>query len=41
MRIKIMRDFHYGSVSDPQKMIAGNTVEVPELGWVEIQEAVD
>jgi hypothetical protein len=30
MKIKILRDFHYGSVSDPQKMIAGNTGEVPD-----------
>jgi hypothetical protein len=29
MKIKILKGFKYGSVSDPQSMIAGNTQEVP------------
>lgn len=47
MKIKILQSFKYGSVSDPQRMVAGNTQEVPEgvsehtlnewlrQGWVE------
>jgi hypothetical protein len=27
MQLKILKSFNYGSVSDPQKMTAGNTVE--------------
>jgi hypothetical protein len=27
MQLRILQDFHYGSVSDPQKAIAGNTME--------------
>jgi len=47
MKIRILKNFSYGSVSDPQKMLAGNVQEVPsgvsesfietwlEMGWVE------
>jgi len=47
MKIKILKSFSYGSVSDPKKMQAGNTQEVPDdaseqmldpwlkMGWVE------
>lgn len=47
MKIKVLKSFSYGSVSDPQKMQAGNTQNVPSdasenmlnewlrLGWVE------
>ena len=27
MKLKILQTFNYGSVSDPQKAIAGNTME--------------
>jgi hypothetical protein len=27
MKLRILKDFNYGSVSDPQKMLAGNVVE--------------
>jgi hypothetical protein len=27
MQLKILKSFNYGSVSDPQKAIAGNTME--------------
>jgi hypothetical protein len=48
MKIKILEDFQYGSVSDPTKMVAGNTQEAPKdvtivqlnewqkRGWIEI-----
>ena len=29
MKIKILKTFSYGPVSDPKKMIAGNTQEAP------------
>jgi hypothetical protein len=48
MKIKILKNFRYGSVSDPERMIAGNTVDmdVPEerlkkwleMKWVELVE---
>lgn len=46
MKIKILKDFKYGSVSDPQRMVTGNIQAVPDdvssdtlaewmkLGWV-------
>jgi hypothetical protein len=50
MKIKILKDFKYGSVSDPQSMIKGNIQEVPDgvgekmlgqwisMKWVEMVE---
>lgn len=50
MKIKVLKNFRHGSVSDPQRMIAGNVTEVPadvpaktvamwvELGWAEVVE---
>ena len=45
VRLKILKNFRYGSISDPQRMIAGNTVEMDvaekrlakwlEMKWVE------
>ena len=45
MKLKILKSFMVGSVSDPKRMIAGNTVECDasperiekwiEMGWVE------
>jgi hypothetical protein len=47
LKIKILKSFSYGSVSDPQRMVAGNTQDVPDgvseqtldtwlkMGWVE------
>jgi len=31
MKYKIRKDFEYGSVSDPQKMVAGNVFEADTL----------
>ena len=46
MKLKILKDFRYGSISDPERMIAGNVVDVDEsperiakwveMGWVEV-----
>jgi hypothetical protein len=49
MKAKILKGFKYGSVSDPQKMTAGNIVDMSsfsesnikkwiELKWIEIVE---
>ena len=48
VRLRILKSFKYGSISDPQKMIAGNTVEMEvnekrlakwiEIKWVEVVE---
>ena len=41
MKLKILKDFRYGSISDPERMIAGNVVDVDEsperiAKWVEM-----
>lgn len=46
MKLKILKDFRYGSISDPERMIAGNVVDIDvpekrlakwlEMGWVEV-----
>ena len=50
MKLKILRDFRVGSVSDPKRMIAGNVItDMPEatperiekwvkMGWVKVME---
>ena len=48
MKLKILKNFRVGSISDPKRMIAGNTVECdasPEriakwvkMGWVVVVE---
>ena len=48
VRLKILKDFRYGSISDPDRMIAGNVVEMDvaekrlakwlEMRWVEVVE---
>jgi len=49
MKAKILKGFKYGSVSDPQKMTAGNIVDMSsfsesnvkkwiELKWIEVVE---
>ena len=45
VRLRILKDFRYGSISDPDRMIAGNVVDVAvsekrlekwiEMRWVE------
>ena len=47
MKAKILKSFNYGDVSDPQRMIAGNIVDMSnfsdskikkwiELKWIEV-----
>ena len=48
MKLKTLKNFRVGSVSDPKRMIAGNVVDVDEsperiakwveMGWVEVVE---
>lgn len=46
-QFKVIKDFNYGSISDPQRMIAGNIMDCKDfdigdlrqwkaLGWIEV-----